>query len=574
VTETTRAVVEAFAVIAAFCGLVLLVVAVIVFALALVRVGVRGRVLVLPFRGGDSRAADLTSLFFDTIVEMEESWTQLAHEIRDLKAGFVERILRVASNGDAERPRHPLADGAAIEPPSEAFARTADVSMAPRTTGDELIEQVLLLEGDRSLSGADLGVISVAGVSFSPQNILALARRLPAICARRLLSGTVLILGDKSIVTVSYEERSLHRPSRRTSHIREVCGEAWLPAFEDLAFRLAKGRIDILRDLGSVSADEGAIEADSWGSCRAFLAGYVAQLQHYVSGRASDRERALTAYDVALSDQPIYPRAAYNSATLLYNRYAPKANEEAIRRFDLAAGSDDSRVRALALAGLGMAYSQAIHRFGSDPRDLLPKAREASEDALRIDDNLEEARFARAWASQGLGNWDDALREYEAVVHLDPKSAPGRRIASLALNNEGWIWLTKLSDERDALRTAERLLWRAVEYYPNKLAYNNLAEVARRVRRFDDALTLFGYAIRLDPTYVAAWNERACLKVELASLAGDQKSRERYLAQADADHRRATDLAEDNLYIDSLREDFAGARERHGVSAVSSHALA
>jgi tetratricopeptide (TPR) repeat protein len=96
---------------------------------------------------------------------------------------------------------------------------------------------------------------------------------------------------------------------------------------------------------------------------RAFIAGYAAQIRHYLSGSAHDRERALAHYQEALEAQPHYSRAAYNRAVLLYNRYQRKANDEAIACFAAATRSHDARDRALAFAGLAMAYCQVVHRF-------------------------------------------------------------------------------------------------------------------------------------------------------------------------------------------------------------------
>jgi tetratricopeptide (TPR) repeat protein len=300
--------------------------------------------------------------------------------------------------------------------------------------------------------------------------------------------------------------------------------------------------------------------------------GYAAQLRHYVSGRAADRDEALASYATALSVQDMYARAAYNRATLLYNLYVPGANEEAIRLFGQATSCSDSRVRALASAGLTMAYAQAIQRFGRTDPDLISKAVDAGQDALSLDPLLEESRFAVGWGYQLRKDWRRAVSEYESVAELRSTAAPGRRITSFALNNAGWIWLTPLRNRVGALGKAEAYLWAALRYYPNKIAYVNLAEVARRTNARDVAIKLFDAALNLDPAYVNAWNERAIVEVEMADEAASRRKRtleERYRGDARIHHQRALHLAGDAGYRQKLVDAYRGAVDAHAPSKAS-----
>ena len=527
------------------------------------------------------------------MIEIEREWTAAAHELTELKRTFhaqtqpAETGPATVENGNAE------ATGA----PTHS---SRDVVAGLRSTGDDFLEDILLLEADSSLAGADLGTVSVVGVSFSPQQVLAFLHRLPAVFARRVLSGSLLTVEGRAILTVTFAERSFRRPSQVTRRMTEVEGNAWLPALDNLAFEIAKARIEHLREKrvrrheeeqrstggsgfdpagrapegeateisasGSYWADRALVEAATWNASKAFMEAYTSHLRHYVSGRASDRDRALRGYDEALELQPGYTRAAYNRAVLSYNRYLPAANEQAIADFDLATASDDLRVRALAFAGLAMAYCQAIHRFDADAELLVPEAFDASDQAIEIDPDLEEARFARAWAHQARGAWDDALRHYETVLEIDSDTPAGRRIKSFALNNAGWIWLVKLRRRKDALLKADELFSDALTYYPNKIAYANRAEVAKRQGRLDDALEFFDRALELDSHYVNAWNERAALEIEIAAAALSQGNKARckhYIAEAAAHHARATRIAEDEKYVQLLRRNVQRAIKDH-----------
>jgi tetratricopeptide (TPR) repeat protein len=106
-----------------------------------------------------------------------------------------------------------------------------------------------------------------------------------------------------------------------------------------------------------------------------------------------------------------------------------------------------------------------------------------------------------------------------------------------------------------------------VAAYPNKIAYANLAEVARRCGRHDDALALFDLALRLDPDYANGWDERACLEIEMATLAaqdGDMGSSRRYVAEATIHHARAVRLADNETVADRLSKDFEAQERHHG----------
>ncbi len=103
--------------------------------------------------------------------------------------------------------------------------------------------------------------------------------------------------------------------------------------------------------------------------------------------------------------------------------------------------------------------------------------------------------------------------------------------------------------------------------YPNKVAYGNLAEVARRHRRYPDARALFERALKLDPSYVNGWNERACLEVEIAAEGNDGDAGDALTASL-AHHHRAVGLAgDDDKYAKRLRAEYEAALARHGLLA-------
>jgi tetratricopeptide (TPR) repeat protein len=148
-------------------------------------------------------------------------------------------------------------------------------------------------------------------------------------------------------------------------------------------------------------------------------------------------------------------------------------------------------------------------------------------------------------------------------VALPTDSAAGNRIKSFALNNAGWIWLTELDSRANALDKAKVKFEEALGLYPNKVVHANLAEVARRSELYDDALEHFSQALQLDGEYVNARNEQACLKIEMAASAKPGKARNELLADAEIDHARAVQLAEDDRYATKLEATFRSTVEQH-----------
>jgi tetratricopeptide (TPR) repeat protein len=566
--------------LAVLAALALFAIVVIGLIAALVRVSVRGRVLVLPFRGTDSRRGEITEFFVWRLMMLEQEWVRLARAVEERRKTIGDRSARTRPAARLQDDATPLTSGGRVARLPSALETRLAQGGGPRPSGDELLPIVERLEGPAAIADADLGAISFGGVSFSPATIVALVRAASAIAARRLLQGTVASLGDTAVLSVAYAERSPRRRRQTAVEPVLVAKDEWLTAIDQLAYALAKNRVYLLRAKGegvqaatdllgtrSHTVDRATVEAETWAACKAFLSGYAAHLDHFVSGDAADRERALACYGEALRVQPQYPRALYNRATMLYNRYLPKANRQAIEDFEAACKTDDETLRPLVLAGLAMAYCQEVQRFGSRTTDAQARATEATVQAARLDRALPEARFAIGWTHQVAERWDRALHAYARVERADDATPATRRIISFALNNAAYIWMHHLVDRPDALARAEALLWRAHDYYPNKVAYANLGEIARRLMRFEDAVALYRLALALDPAYANALSELSC--VELAFAAdqrrhGDDAAADT-LAAAEAQLAAAEAAAEDPEYAKRFHKAFEEAWAAHAA---------
>ncbi len=222
----------------------------------------------------------------------------------------------------------------------------------------------------------------------------------------------------------------------------------------------------------------------------------------------------------------------------------------------MATRSKDLRLRSLAFAGLTMAHCQALHRFGRSDPAHRSDAVSAAKEALRLCRDLEEAVFARGLAHELDDEFAEALKRYREVVKLDGKTAPQLRMKSFALNNAADIWLNERKEPR--LIKAEKLLWQALSHYQNKVAYLNLAEVAKRRARLTDAMTLVNRARALDPSDATTLNQLAIMEVEYAKSCRQSDEANRYLRDAQRHSEDAQQLAgDDQRFAEKLRTDFS-----------------
>ena len=100
----------------------------------------------------------------------------------------------------------------------------------------------------------------------------------------------------------------------------------------------------------------------------------------------------------------------------------PKATEEGLRKaiqyFDAAIAKDPAN--ALAHAGLAEAYTE-LSGFYLDPREAMPKAKQAAETALRLDETLADAHAALGYVHL-VYDWDGPAAAEGAPARARPQS--------------------------------------------------------------------------------------------------------------------------------------------------------
>jgi TolB-like protein/tetratricopeptide (TPR) repeat protein len=110
-----------------------------------------------------------------------------------------------------------------------------------------------------------------------------------------------------------------------------------------------------------------------------------------------------------------------------FNRMAEEGLKKAIAHFQQAIRKDSNF--ALAYAGLADCYSISGLYSLLPPREMMPKAKEAALNALRIDDTLAEAHASLAGILKGYEwDWAAAEKEYRRALELNPNYATAHHL--------------------------------------------------------------------------------------------------------------------------------------------------
>jgi serine/threonine protein kinase/tetratricopeptide (TPR) repeat protein len=213
----------------------------------------------------------------------------------------------------------------------------------------------------------------------------------------------------------------------------------------------------------------------------------------------------------------------YLQGRIEWNKRTEAAIRRSIELFQEAIAKDPNF--ALAYAGIADAYS-FLGRLGfAPPTDVFPKAKEAAEKALEIDDALAEGYVALAyikynydwnwmdaeidfnWAIglnpnyatayqyygsllASLGRFDEAIAKFEKAQELDPKSLPIQAsIASLYYYTRQYDLAVKRWNE--IKKTDRTIPWAPFNL---GLAYLEKGELKKAVKEFDAAAKLPGGA--------------------------------------------------------------------------------
>jgi adenylate cyclase len=191
----------------------------------------------------------------------------------------------------------------------------------------------------------------------------------------------------------------------------------------------------------------------------------------------------------AHSDPSANAHDLYLQGRFQWNLRSEPGLREAVKLFDQAVTKD--RSFALAYCGIADAWSQIGWLEFSAPTEAFPKAREAAEKALVLDDHLAEAHaslgFVRFLYER---DWEGARAELQRAIDLNPGYPVGHQFYADYLKALGRF------DEAFAEMT------RALELDPISMAVNTgFGHVLYLAREFDAAINQYRKALEIDPAF-------------------------------------------------------------------------
>jgi TolB-like protein/DNA-binding winged helix-turn-helix (wHTH) protein/Tfp pilus assembly protein PilF len=194
--------------------------------------------------------------------------------------------------------------------------------------------------------------------------------------------------------------------------------------------------------------------------------------------------------------RPVDPQAylAYSYGRYWWNKRAPEDIQKGIEYFQRAIAKDPSY--APAYAGLADAYA-LLGSIGSDmlpPNEVMPKARNAALEAVKLDDGLAEGHTSLAYVKLSY-DWDFAAAEVEfkRAIDLNPGYATAHH----------WYAHYFLAKSQPEKALAEVRRARALD--PLSLSINvGLGWCLYHAHRYDEAIQQYRSTLELDPSFSLA----------------------------------------------------------------------
>lgn len=214
----------------------------------------------------------------------------------------------------------------------------------------------------------------------------------------------------------------------------------------------------------------------------------------------------------------------------------------------------------------------ALHMMGAlqTAKGLPQKALPFLTTALSIDRRSVPILSCYADALTALGQWDEALSNYDRALKLTPND-------SIVLNQRG-IVLRRLGRTEEAVHSFNRALVVRPDY---PAALNNRATALQDMHRYEEAIADYDQALAANRNNIQAWNNRglALLKLDRAQDAAAsfrtglaiQPNHPELLTNCGVALREMNQLPEAMAYFEravASDPDYANARWNQGVSAL------
>ncbi|HVF49056.1 MAG TPA: protein kinase [Pyrinomonadaceae bacterium] len=183
---------------------------------------------------------------------------------------------------------------------------------------------------------------------------------------------------------------------------------------------------------------------------------------------------------------------AYLRGRFFWNRRNREGFEKGIENFQRAIQIDGNY--ALAYAGLADCYALQSDYSMVPPNKAMPKAREAAERALALDDTLAEAHTSLAFVKMAYEwKWTEAEQEFRRAIELNPNYATAHQWYASCL-----VQMNRFDEALAEIQRAQELDPLSLIINANKGLYlyytKNYAEAARQVEKTLEVDRTFGVA--------------------------------------------------------------------------------
>ncbi len=175
-----------------------------------------------------------------------------------------------------------------------------------------------------------------------------------------------------------------------------------------------------------------------------------------------------------------------------WNKRTSEGMHKSLELFQQAITLDPSF--ALAYVGKADAYTTLGSYHFMPPKDALPSAREAAEQALRIDNNVAEAHATMGKIfTDYYWQWESAEKEFQRAISLKPSYENSHHWYSTLLANLG-RFDESVSEAR-----------RALDLDPlSPVLGTQMGNMLYRARRYDEAIPILQKTLELEPNFLAA----------------------------------------------------------------------
>jgi eukaryotic-like serine/threonine-protein kinase len=210
------------------------------------------------------------------------------------------------------------------------------------------------------------------------------------------------------------------------------------------------------------------------------------KLRLKLSGR--QKEQLAKRHTDSTEAYELYLRGRYH-----WNKRTPDGLMRGIDYFQQAIKADPNY--ALAYAGLADSYNVLSTNAVRPPKEAFPKAKEAAERALALDDTLAEAHTSLAFIKTVYEwDWQGAEKEFKRAIELNPN-----------YSNAHYFYAFAHLLSMGRIEEAGAEMKRALALDPFSLIINtNLGRTYHIARQYDRAVEQYRKALEMDPTFPRA----------------------------------------------------------------------